>query len=85
MSEKLVNVLITGASGLLGRMVYRYLTETSFRDKYPLNLSDIAVDKLNFKWNCVGLCNSRVRGNLKKLDLNDFIQVDEFINTFKVS
>jgi nucleoside-diphosphate-sugar epimerase len=84
MSEKIVNVLVTGASGLLGRMIYRYLTDASFRDKYPINLSDIDANKLKFKWNCIGLCHSRVRGNLKKIDLNDFKQVDDFISNFKV-
>ena len=47
-------VLITGASGLLGRAVYKYFTDESFRNEYP-------IEDLNsgIKWNCVGLCNKR--------------------------
>lgn len=51
MSEK--KVLVTGASGLLGRAVYKYFSNETFRKSFPLN------DNSDFTWNCVGLCNKR--------------------------
>jgi hypothetical protein len=79
-TEKQVNVLLTGASGLLGRAIYKYLTDNNERQKYPLkNLND-----LEFKWNCLGLCHSRVRGNLRQIDLCDFEAVDRLIDEFIV-
>lgn len=71
-------VLITGASGLLGRAILKYLTSENEQIKYPVkNGSD-------YKWNCLGLCFSRVKGNLRALDLNDFEKVDKLIEEFKV-
>lgn len=71
-------VIVTGASGLLGRAVYRYLKDESYRQKYPVKEVDA------FKWNVLGLCFNRVKGDLKPLDLNDFAQVDKLIDEFKV-
>lgn len=59
-------VLITGASGLLGRAIYREF------------LKDIS-------WETLGLAFSRVKENLKKVDITDENQVKEVISTFKVS
>jgi FlaA1/EpsC-like NDP-sugar epimerase len=81
MTEK--RVLITGASGLLGRAIYSYLTDSEFQAKYPLSSSQAAVS--DFKCNVLGLCHSRVKGNLRKIDLNDFKQVDQLIDEFKVN
>jgi hypothetical protein len=82
MSVKTYNVLITGASGLLGRVVYKYLSDSTYQAKYPLNLNDNYVN--SFKWNCLGLCYSRAKENLRPLDLNDTEEVDKLVNDFKV-
>lgn len=59
-------VLITGASGLLGRAIYReFLKDNS--------------------WETLGLAFSRVKENLKKVDITDENQVKEVISTFKPS
>lgn len=59
-------VLITGASGLLGRAIYReFLKDNS--------------------WETLGLAFSRVKENLKKVDITDENQVKDVISTFKVS
>jgi hypothetical protein len=57
MSEK--TILITGASGLLGRAVYKYFVDETYRNKYPIE--DFNAD---FKWNCIGLCNKRYLMNI---------------------
>ena len=62
MSDKTIKVLITGASGLLGRAVYKYFTNEEFRNKYPLS-TDCMEALRGIKWDCVGLCHSRVRGD----------------------
>jgi nucleoside-diphosphate-sugar epimerase len=82
MTEQQLNVLITGASGLLGRTVYKYFKEKSFQSKYPIKDS---LESNNFAWNCLGLCNSRVRGDLRKLDISNFEQVESLIVEFKVN
>jgi len=82
MTEQQLSVLITGASGLLGRTVYKYFKDKSFQSKYPLKDS---LQSNNFAWNCLGLCNSRVRGDLRKLDISNFDQVEGLIVEFKVS
>jgi hypothetical protein len=82
MSAKTYNVLITGASGLLGRVVYKYLSDTSYQSKYPLNLNEDYVS--SFKWNCLGLCYSRARDNLRPLDLNNTEEVNKLVDEFKV-
>lgn len=51
MQEK--TIIITGASGLLGRVVYKYFTDSDFQQKYPIE------DTTQIKWNCIGLCNKR--------------------------
>lgn len=76
--EKTANVLITGASGLLGRQIYKYLTDENLRNRYPVSDLD------EFKWITLGLCYSRVKGNLRAIDLNDFEEVDKLIQEFKV-
>ena len=81
MSEQQLNVLVTGASGLLGRTVYKYFKDGSFRSKYPINKS---LSSDTFSWNCLGLCNSRVRGDLRKLDISNYEQVENLIIEFKV-
>lgn len=53
MSEKSLNVLVTGASGLLGRQVYQFLTDEHLQHKYPISIES------EFSWNCLGLCYSR--------------------------
>ncbi len=84
MTEK--RVLLTGASGLLGRAIYSYLTDVDFRKKYPLTPSQQSADNsADFKWNCLGLCHSRVKGNLRQIDLNNIEKVDQLIAEFKVS
>ena len=83
MAEQTVNVLITGASGLLGRSVYKYFTNEAFRAKFPMTAEFAKESKL--KWNCLGLCYSRVSENLKKIDLTDFNAVDQLIEEYKVS
>lgn len=84
MSEKTIKVLITGASGLLGHVVYKYFTNKEFQQKYPLSLD--CMEALNgIKWDCVGLCHSRVKEDLKSLDLNNFGGVRDFVNEFKVN
>jgi nucleoside-diphosphate-sugar epimerase len=82
MSSKTYNILVTGASGLLGRVVYKYLSDSSYQAKYPLNQNENYVN--SFKWNCLGLCYSRARDSLKPLDLNNTEEVDELIADFKV-
>jgi nucleoside-diphosphate-sugar epimerase len=77
MSEKIV--LITGASGLLGRTVYKYFTDKSYRDQYPISAN------AEYNWNVLGLCNSRVRDGLRKLDLTNDDEVEKLINEFKVN
>ena len=76
------NILITGASGLLGRVVYKYLTDGSYQSKYPLEYNQNYVNDYN--WNCLGLSYSRPRENLRQLDLNNSEQVDQLIDEFKV-
>lgn len=71
-------VIVTGASGLLGRAIYRYLRDEQLQNKYPVKEGD------KFKWNCLGLCFSRAKADLKPLDLNDFTKVDQLIDEFKV-
>lgn len=78
MSERKINVLITGASGLLGRTVYKYFTDKSYRDLYPISAN------VEFNWNVLGLCNSRAREGLRKLDLTNDEEVEKLINEFKV-
>ena len=82
MSSKTYNVLVTGASGLLGRVVYRYLSDSSYQARYPLDQNENYVN--SFKWNCLGLCYSRARDGLKPLDLNNTEEVDKLIADFKV-
>jgi S-adenosylmethionine synthetase len=72
-------VLITGASGLLGRAVYKYFTDESFREKYPVST------EIRFHFDCLGLCYSRAKNNLRAADLNDFEQVDQLVDEFKVN
>ena len=72
-------VIVTGASGLLGRAIYKYLRDESLQNKYPVK------DGQKFKWNCLGLCFSRAKADLKPLDLNDFAKVDQLIDEFKVN
>lgn len=81
MTDKTVNVLVTGASGLLGRMVYKYFTDQAFQNKYPLP-SEENSPKLN--WNCLGLCYSRLKEGLKSVDLNDYEEVNKLTEEFKV-
>lgn len=71
MSEKVVNVLVTGGSGLLGRAVVNIFKE------------DSALNESNIKWNVVGLYNSRPREGLTKLDLTNNKEVLKFIEEFK--
>lgn len=59
-------VLITGASGLLGRAIY----------------NEFCSDKT---WEVLGLAFSRASGSLRKVDLTDVEQVQEVVNSFKVS
>ena len=80
MSVKELNVLITGASGLLGRTIYRYFKDDAYQRKYPIN----AALNEKFAWKVLGLCNSRVRGDLQKLDISDYAQVEKLIEEFKV-
>ena len=82
MSAKTYNILITGASGLLGRVVHRYLTDAQYQAKYPLEANQTYVN--DFVWNCLGLSYSRVKENLKQLDLNNFDDVNKLIDEFKV-
>jgi S-adenosylmethionine synthetase len=71
-------VLITGASGLLGRAIYKYLTNDTYQKTYPVKEGE------NCKWHCLGLCFNRAKADLKPLDLNDFSKVDQLIDEFKV-
>ena len=59
-----LKVLITGASGLLGRAIFNELT-------------------VNTDWNIVGLAYSRVGPNLKKIDLCNSKEVEEFLLEFR--
>ncbi len=61
-------VLITGASGLLGRNVLR---------QFQKSTGDV-------KWTCVGLCHSRVRDNLVACDLTNFQFVNDLVQDLKV-
>jgi len=79
MSE--IRVLITGASGLLGRAVYKYFTDESFREGFPL--SNLGKET-SFHFECLGLWYSRAKNNLRAVDLNDFRLVDQIIDEFKV-
>ncbi|CAF0711670.1 unnamed protein product [Brachionus calyciflorus] len=72
-----VNVLITGASGLLGRQILTYFENAELHSKYPVD------DIEKFKFNCLGLCHSRAKANLRPIDLNNFEQVDKLIDEFK--
>ena len=72
-------VLLTGASGLLGRAIYKCLTDVDYQKKYPLTSQDLEI-----KWTCLGLCHSRVKGDLRKCDLNNFAEIDQIIDEFKV-
>lgn len=71
-------VIITGASGLLGRAIYKYLTDVDTQKSFPVK------NALDYKWNCLGLCYSRVKGNLRSVDLNDSEKVEMLIDEFKV-
>lgn len=84
MSPRNINVLVTGASGLLGRAVYQYLTDAEFRAKYPLDndADGTSVDQ-EFTWNCLGLCYSRAKGNLRKCDLTNLQEIDQLVDEFK--
>ena len=81
MTEEKIKVLITGASGLLGRTIYRYFKDQTYQNKYPIN----EKIKAEFIWDCLGLCNSRVRGDLKKLDISNFDQVEKVIKEYEVN
>ena len=74
-SENLKRVLITGASGLLGRTVYKYFTDDEFALAYPLQASSSGA----IQWKCLGLCHSRARPGLVSLDLSDYSRVDKLI------
>lgn len=71
-------VIVTGASGLLGRAIYKYLNDETYQKKYPVK----GVNEI--KWNVLGLCFSRTKDGLMSLDLNDFAKVDQLIDEFKV-
>ena len=75
-----IKVLITGASGLLGRTVYKYFNNKSFQSKYPLNENV----KGDFLWKCLGLCNTRIKGDLRKIDISDYGQVESLLKEFQV-
>ena len=79
MTVKNLNVLITGASGLLGRQVLKYFEDSNLQSKY-------LVDGIqNFKFNCLGLCHSRVKDKLRPINLNDPNQVNTLVEEFKVN
>lgn len=78
MSTKNLKVLITGASGLLGRQVLKYLEDKNLQLKYPVDNVE------NYVFECLGLCYSRIKNNLHPIDLNKFDQVDNLIQEFKV-
>ena len=83
--EVSLNVLITGASGLLGRAVLEYFNEKALQEKYPSEIAGAdQPPSVNFKWNCLGLCYSRPRNNLRACNLNDPEQVDKLVAEFKV-
>lgn len=73
-----VKVLITGASGLLGRQIFKYLEDTSLQTQYKVDGID------GFKFNCLGLCHSRAKEKLRPVNLNDPNQVVAIIDEFKV-
>lgn len=79
-AEISLNVLITGASGLLGRAVLEYFLDEKLQEKYP---SQDGPETTKFKWNCLGLCYSRPRANLRACDLNDAEQVEKVVAEFK--
>lgn len=62
-------VLITGASGLLGRAVFKHFKEPS-------------IDE-TLKWKVIGLYNSRARDGLVQLDLTNNDEVLKFITENK--
>ncbi|RNA10899.1 methionine adenosyltransferase 2 subunit beta-like [Brachionus plicatilis] len=77
MSGKNLKVLITGASGLLGRQIVKYLEDTNLQSKYP-------VDGVqNYVFECLGLCHSRTKNKLRAVDIKNFDQVDQVIQEFK--
>ena len=90
MEKTNLNVLITGASGLLGRTVLDYFTQKELREKYPLNGTKKnqgepnLFDSNKVTLNTLGLCFSRARKNLRSIDLSDKSQVDKLIDDFKV-
>ena len=69
-------------SGLLGRSVYSYFSDDSYRAKYPL--PEESSGSAKFKWDCVGLYNSRKKGDLKQLDLTNLNQVEQFLKQYQV-
>ncbi|CAB4423959.1 unnamed protein product [Rhizophagus irregularis] len=60
-----MKVIITGASGLLGRAVYKTFKET------------------NSNYEVIGLAKTRVKNDLKQLDLTDKSAVESFIEEIK--
>jgi nucleoside-diphosphate-sugar epimerase len=62
-------VLITGASGLLGRSVLRQFQ---------------AASSANLAWTCYGLCHSREKENMIPCDLTNFQKINDLINNLKV-
>ena len=85
MSELSLKVVITGASGLLGRAVLEYCINENLQLKYPSESASPGEASPNIKLNCLGLCNSRVRKNLRPLNLNNGDEVEKLIAEFKVS
>lgn len=78
MSTKNLKVLITGASGLLGRQVFKYLEDKTLQLQYPVDNVE------NYVFECLGLCHSRIKNKLRPIDLNKFDQVENLIQEFKV-
>jgi len=75
MDNRTINILVTGATGLLGRAIIKHFeNETN---------SAVPEEKCQYKWNVIGTYNTRVRRGLKKLDLTKFDDVEKFIDEFK--
>lgn len=78
MTSKNLKVLITGASGLLGRQILNYLENNSLQLENPVDNCQ------NYVFECLGLCHSRAKNKLRPVDLNNFNQIDDVIQEFRV-